>query len=187
MRRVTTWLCLFCVAWAACGGNSGLSLDDYAIEVERLLVGMNSQLDTLDAEFRSGTITVPGAQRYQAARVEARRDFLEGFTALDRPPEVAELYDAALSALTALMEAEQALADEAAAATTLGQLDAIDRGPLRDEFVAADQQAIAICQAAQEAVNAGDTDLAITGPWVPEELRGVVSVAFGCTDEERGK
>ena len=52
---------------------------------------------------------------------------------------------------------------------------------------ALDEEAVALCQVAQAEFDAtADREVFGEMPWIPSELREVVSVAFGCTKEERG-
>ena len=49
------------------------------------------------------------------------------------------------------------------------------------------EEAVALCQAAQAQFDStSDREVFGEMPWIPSALREVVSVAFGCTKEERG-
>ncbi len=84
------------------------------------------------------------------------------------------------------MAAEQAVFEQASVITDLGEIGRLWETPAGQAARIADVQAIAIYQAAEAAINSTQDRQQFLGmPWVPTELQEVVSVAFGCTAEDR--
>lgn len=84
------------------------------------------------------------------------------------------------------MVAEQEVADLAHASDDLQTVSALWDSPTGEAARAADQKAIELCQAAQQALNSTEERQRLAGvPWVPSELQEVVTVAFGCLAEDR--
>ncbi len=84
------------------------------------------------------------------------------------------------------MAAEQAVFEQASVITDLEEIGRVWETPAGQAARIADEQAVAICQAAEAAINSTQDRQQFVGmPWVPTELQEVVSVAFGCTAEDR--
>lgn len=185
MRSIVAVTCLALVA--SCGGGE-LTLSEYAEEVEVLVTTMNRRLDDLDAERESEVPTVESTQAFRNARVAARRQFLDAFRALEPSEEATELHTAALGIVTRLTAAEEALARRAEDVETEAELGRLSETPEALAADAVDEEAIAICQAAQAQVDAtADREVFEDVPWIPSEMTDVVLVFFGCTKEERGE
>jgi len=164
---------------------SEVSLTDYAEEVERLVVAMNERLDDGEPALDAGS-TLARAQAYLADRADARNEFLDAFGALSPPEDAAELHAAALDIVTRLAAAEAALADLALQATTFEDASAIWNTPQGEAFQSLDEEALALCLAAQTDFDAtADRDAFSETPWIPPEMKEVVEVAFRCDRAER--
>lgn len=171
---------------AACGGGA-MSLTEYAGEVEFLVGEVGSRLDRLDAERSSQPLTVGREQLYWRGRVDARTDFLESFRALDPPDEVAVLHSSALDLLEQVTTAEQVIAARAAAMEMPGDIESLWNGPEVAAWEALDDQTVELCMAAQADLNRTEERAPFRDSlWVPPQLKEIVSVAFGCTPEQRG-
>lgn len=170
---------------AACGGSS-MSLTEYAEEVEAIVARVGSNLDRLDAERSSGAATVASEQRYWEGRVAARHRFLDEFGDLDPPEEVRSLHETALVLLTDVTKAEETVADRAREMESPADIDRLWQGPEVAAWRALDLQSMELCNAAQAELDATSEREAFEGNlWVPPQLKEVVSVAFGCTPEQR--
>lgn len=172
---------------ASCGGEDGPSVGDYAKQTEAAIVAMNAKIDDSDEEFLNlEAVTVGDVQVRWAQRVGWRMELLDVLAALEPPEEAADLQAAALDVIAALADAERAIADRAAAASSIDELAGIEEGELGDAFRTADEKAVALCRAAEEALTTDyDPGLMTSTPWVPMEMQDVVDVAFGCTAEDR--
>jgi hypothetical protein len=170
----------------ACGG--GPSLGEYAAEIEGMVGAMNSRLDAADARLSAGTRDLPALLAYVDERLAARNDFLAVFTEVTPAEEVEVLHEAARGVITRLVAAETAFASAAHQVTDVAEFDALEGGPLGAAARAADEEAIAICRAANDRLAATESRRLFADVlWVPEELREVVDVALGCTAAERAQ
>ncbi len=159
------------------------TMTEYAEEVETLVVTMNARLDALDAELGE-TQDLDEIKRYATERIEARRDFLAGLEELDPPTDAAQLHAAALDIMGRLAEAEATLADRVLVMETASGIDAIWDTPEGRAARAADDEAIALCQAAEAELDRDRAEFEGV-PWIPTEMKEVVEVAFGCLTENR--
>ena len=167
-----------------CGGSATLS--EYATAVEDLVTSMNLQLDADIVELEAAPPTVSGIREWAAKRMVLRNGFLADFEELDPPQQAADLHDAALEAIQALVAAEQALADRAQETDDLDELQNLWTSPQGQAARVADAKAVEICRAAQEALNSTADRAVFAGmPWVPPELQEVVTVVFSCSGDER--
>jgi hypothetical protein len=148
---------------------------------------MNQKIDALDAELNAEAPTLESAQNYFNHKLAARREFLDSFQALEPSKEVAEMHTAALGVITRLTAAEEALAQWVEDVDSLDELSHIWETPEALAMEAVDEEAIAICQAAQaQADSTADREVFADFPWISPELQEVVVVFFGCTAAERG-
>ena len=84
------------------------------------------------------------------------------------------------------MAAEQVVFEQASVITDLEEIGRLWETPAGQAARIADEQAVAICQAAEAAISSTQDRRQFVGmPWVPTELQAVVSVAFGCAAEAR--
>ena len=160
--------------------SSPMSLGEYAGEVEHLVETMNERLDAGEPALAPDS-NLEQAQAYFADRVDARREFLDAFTSLDPPDEVEDLHATALDIVTRLTSAESDLADLVAAAQTFDEARQVWTTPQGGVFEALDEEAQAMCAAAQRSLNATeDRDAFADTPWIPAEMKDVVEVTFRC-------
>jgi len=182
MRRLVAATLISSLALSACGG--GLSLTDYAGELESAVTEMNGRLDELDAEL-SETGDLEEIKEYARARVAARYAFVAVLDELVPPTEASELHVAAEDIMGRLADAEAALADyvdELEPETDVGDLWGT---PLGIAARAADKESVELCIAAQSELDTTERRDLAEVPWIPPELKEVVVVAFGCIAEER--
>jgi hypothetical protein len=160
--------------------SSGPSRQDYGTSVEGLVTTMVDQL------IEAGTLTeaqpsIENIQSFVNQRASARRAFVEGFEALQPPPGGEEFHDTALGIMTRIADAETALAEAVAEGGSYDSFDAVWQTPEGQRVLEAEDEVIALCEAAQAAFdNAAEAQLA-GSVWVPREMREVVNVAFRCT------
>lgn len=181
MKASLVLAAVLCLLVQAC--SSGVSLTDYAEQVETLVTTQNARLDALDAEVE-GTQDLDQVKRYAQERVEARSELLDGLRNLVPPEEVAELHTAALEIIGRLTEAESVLAERVQGMETSAGIDAIWDTPEGVAARAADEQAIALCLAAQAEFDE-DRSAFEDVPWIPPEMKEIVRVALGCDAESR--
>lgn len=186
MRTLLLALCLVLLV-VGCG-NGELSMADYATQVEDLVAEMNRKIDKLDAEVRvREATTLEGYLNFWETKVLARRELVEGLQAIEPPEEAAEMHASAIGIVDRLAITDNAMAELVASMQTDQELSGLLASPEFLATEAVDEEAIALCLAAQtEFDSTADREVFGEMPWIPSELREVVNVAFGCTKEERG-
>lgn len=161
-----------------------MSLSEYAETVEELVDAMNSRLDAFDDRIAVQP-TVPLLQESIRDRIEARYEFVEQFGSLDPPDEVEELHALALDIMSRLADAEARLGEMAEAAQSVADIEGLWSTREGLEARAIDQEALAICAAAQEGFDATQAREEFSDlPWIPPEMREVVSVTFRCQRDD---
>ena len=100
------------------------------------------------------------------------------------PSGDAELHAAALEIMGRVTEAESVLAERVQGMETSSGIDAIWETPEGVAARAADEQAIALCRAAQAEFDK-DRSAFENVPWIPPEMNEIVRVALGCDAENR--
>lgn len=184
MRAIVGAMCLVLAA-VGCG-SGGPTLSEYAEEGEALVVSMHRTIDPLDAAFEAETRTLEGVQAYFRAKQAARYDFIDRFRDLEPPEDAVEMHEAALGLIVELAAAEEAVADWVAGLEDPDELSMLWETPEARAMQAIDQEAIALCQAAQADLDAtADREAFVDYPWISPDLQEVVQVFLGCTEEER--
>jgi hypothetical protein len=182
MRRLIAVTLISSLALSACGG--GLSLADYAGELEGAVTEMNARLDELDAELAE-TGDLEEIKEYARERVEARYAFVAVLDGLEPPNDVSDLHTAAEDIIGRLADAEAALADYVDGLEPGTDIGDLWGTPLGLAARAADEESIELCLAAQSELDTTERSDLAEVPWIPPELKEVVVVAFGCIAEER--
>lgn len=183
MRRLIVAVLVSGMAVSGCGGE--LSLTEYAIELETAAADMNARLDELDDEI-SGSSDLGQVKRYASERVAARNAFVDILEGLDPPDEISDLHDSAVGIMGRLTDAESALADYVIGLDSAVDLDTVWSSPPGVAARSADEESIALCLAAQAELDSTEERIGLAEvPWIPQELKEVVTVAFGCLGEER--
>lgn len=186
MRRFVPVFVALAVAAAACG-DSDQSVPDYIEQVEAITQSVGNAFDELDAEREAqGSPTVADTQAYLDSRVELRAQLLTDFEALSPPDQLANLQAEAVASMERVLASEEALADLAADAETSADIDAVWSSPEAVAWRAADLEIMAVCQSAEAEFDTPE-ELEDLGdlPWLPSEMGEVLSVALGCTPEQR--
>ena len=179
LRRVWAVACLVLVV-VACGGGS-LSLSEYNTQGMAVATAMEERIAALDAELDSQASTVERARTYWERRLEARREALEGFQALDPPDEIAELAETGLDLFGELIAAEDALAVRVASFDTVTEPEQWWNTAEGEAVRAVEEDIDALCQVFQAMYDAtiertGFSDV----PWIPTEMKEVIQVDIGC-------
>lgn len=178
-------LLLIVIAVLGSSCASEMSLPEYAEEVEALVTAMNSRLDELDAEL-GDTSDLNGIKEYARERVEARTDFLSGMKELDAPETVVDLHTEAISIMGRVVETEGTLSDMVQNLDAGSDIGSIWETPEGVAARVADERAVVLCEAAQETLASTASGADLEGvPWIPQEMKQIVRVAFGCHEELR--
>lgn len=182
MRTLQVWVAVGLAAMlVACGG--GPSLSEYAEEGEELTATLLEGLEALDATFTSQDPTVESVQEYWTGRLALRTEFLEGIQRLEPPQGLVELHERALDIFSRVVDTETALAARVTTLATPTDPSQWWDAPEGRAVLAVDEEAIAICHAAQAGFDATqEREVLSDVPWVPSEMRDSVRVAFGCPE-----
>ena len=168
----------------ACGG--GPTLGEYAVEVEGLVVEMNTTLDEQYATFAASGLSFEAAAVYYDSRARTRAAFVDAFQQLEPAEEADVLHQAAVDVVARLLTAEQAFAAAVHDVTTQQAYDELQAGPLGEAMRTADEESVAICRAANDQLAETESRRLFQDVlWVPDELREVINVALKCTEQER--
>jgi hypothetical protein len=183
MRILVGCVLLIALVLSACSG--GVSVADYAEDVEALVVTMNARLDELDADLNQ-TQDLGRVQAHAEQRVAARSALVEGLAALQPPDGLAQLHGTALEIMKRVTAAEAAMADRIKNWTSEADMEPIWETPEGVAARAADRDAVAFCLATQAEFDqtTGREELEDT-PWIPAEMKEVILVAFGCEVADR--
>lgn len=176
------WLAMLATA---CGGGD-LTAAQYAGEAEQIVEEMEARFRVIDTDWESGAATKDRALEYWDQRLEIRDDVLERIRALDPPPEVAEMHNAALAVFEKVAAADEDLAARVAeyeAVTDHWQWVDTSEGRAADAVL---EEVFAFCRSSQEAFDATEQreSLGEDVPWLPPEMARVIKVAFGCPPDE---
>ena len=183
LARTSTVALSLALVLAACGGGT-LTLSEYGEQGEQLVIEVSQRVDALDAELESEDQTVDSVRAYWDERVQARRDFSEGLEALEPPEEAAELHAVVVDIFNRLTLAEESLADRVTSLETASGPAEWWATPEGRVARAVDEEVTQICVVAQGAFDETvDREAVAEVPWMPPEMKDVVRVAFGCSDE----
>ena len=179
IRRVFPALVLALVAGGCSSGE--LSLTEYADEVEDLVAEMEAGFVELDTDWLSEPPSVDRAQEYWDGRLQIRFDFLESVESLRPPDEVVAMHEDSVAVFTKITDADLVLR------ARVDQYEAIDdhwqwvdtpEGRAADAVLA---EVYEFCRESQEEFDATKERGQLEDtPWIPSEMKEVVSVAFGC-------
>jgi hypothetical protein len=162
--------------------SSGLTMSEYAGEIEQMVQVVDDRIDSLDLTLE-GEPTLTDIQAYWSERMEARAEFLDGMSVLEPPDEAVDVHQIALEMIAAVVSQEQAMADYVAAATDAAEAAAVWDSPAGLAAREADGELVAFCAAVQESFDAtAARDELADVPWIPPEMREVIRVTFGCGD-----
>ncbi len=182
MKRVVVAVA-FIILISACGGSA--SVPAYAEDIEALITTMNARLDQLD-ESLSAAPDLDEVKTYYSERVAARDEFLSAFRELDVPESALDLHTEGLEILSRLAEAERLLSTMVAGLEAAVDIDAIWSTPEGLAARKADARAILLCEAAEENFDSTSARAEFADvPWIPQEMKEVIRVAFGCHEESR--
>lgn len=180
MKATALAACLVLLA-TACG--SGSSASEYADNLDAWAKDVDSRLDAGWAEYTSQPPTIDGTRDYLDSRVALYVEAIDTYAALEPPADLTEL-DAAISDwLDSLLAAERERAALAATIEDPAAMAQLFEGPATQAVLDAEASGVLVCHAAQEEFDAtGERGELSDLPWIPPEMREVVSIALGCPE-----
>lgn len=161
--------------------DSGLSLTEYASQIDQMVEAKSLQIDALEADLSSQPPGVDRTKAYWEGRAAAGVMLLEELETIDPPREVAELHAATLDIMSRYVAAEGEYAVRAGSVQTMAELEASAEA---EAVMAVEGEIIAMCRAAQATFDdTADGAAFAVPPWIPPELREVIRVAFRCAGD----
>lgn len=182
MRHLFAGFAVLGLLLQACSSDASLTV--YAEGAETLVATMNARLDELDAEIE-GSDDLDLTKWYARERVVARSAFLDGLRALDPPDDLEQFHATALDIIGRLLDAETVLAERVEATAPGEYVGNYWETPEGIAARAADERAVALCQAAEAELDTEERAELVNAPWIPPDMKETVRVAFGCIAEER--
>lgn len=180
MQRTFVVGVLSALLFSACGGGS-LSLTEYSEEVAALLTRVDARLDAHAEQLYASPPDVAATQAFVDDIVVGAHELVDGIDVLKPPEEVAELHAELQEILVPLLSAQEAWAAFAKTVLTIEELDQVWEGPEAQAVQAAGQEALDLCYAAQDHIDATEDREAFADlPWIPTQLKEVVRVSFNC-------
>jgi hypothetical protein len=180
MQRVFVVGVLSALLFSACGGGS-LSLSEYSDEGAALFRRVDARLDAHAEQLLASPPDVAATQAFLDEMVVGYHELVDGIDVLEPPEEVAELHAALQEILASLLSAHEAWAAFAKTVLTIEELDQVWEGPEAQAVQAARLEAVDLCYAAQDHIDATrDREALEDVPWIPAELKEVVRVSFNC-------
>jgi hypothetical protein len=178
LRFVIRALASACIVFvfAACGGST-LSLTEYSELFQSASFAMTDEFDVLEAQWASATTVEDGKEILDRA-VTIRTDLQNSLTDLDPPKTLAEFHGDLVELLGRILATQEAWAVRAETAGSLGELQESSEALAYWEL---DAQISRLCLEFQSRLDAtAERAIFAEVPWVPGEMKEVVSLVMGC-------
>lgn len=178
---LVVWLMFVVVG---CGGGS-LTLAEYAEEVEELTTTMYGTIDELVADFEAAPEQDRDVEALYAAAIGvAFRGLRDGLDSLEPPDDAAELHAVSVDTMTRLTEAHDAFVQRIADSEPGDDVN-LEETPEALALLAVREEMTSFCQESQAELDAtADREALADNTWIPNEMKEVVDVLFGCGTEE---
>jgi hypothetical protein len=177
LRRALVAAASVAIVLAACGGS--MSADEYVEQLNALVAVGRSDFEAAGAAYnQTASPTMADEVEFLEQEVAIRREFLEGFDALDPPGAIADVHLLLADAFARLTAAAEGLA---ASAANTNSVDELEQTPEFTEYRAANDDGARVCLEVQTWLD----DLAATGktfadePWL-SGLGLAVRAVIGC-------
>ncbi len=175
MRRALASACIVFV-FVACGGGT-LSLTEYSELFQSASFAVTDEFDVLEAEWASAT-TVEDGKEVLDRVVALRTDLQNGLTELDPPEALADFHGDLVALLGRNLAATEAWADQG---ETAGSLDELQTSSEALAYWDLDAEMGPLCLEFQSRLDAtAERKSFAEVPWIPADLKEVVSMVVGC-------
>jgi hypothetical protein len=178
LRFVIRALASACIVFVftACGGGT-LSLTEYSELFQSASFAMTDEFDVLEAQWASSTTVEDGKETLDRA-VGIRTDLQNSLTDLDPPKALASFHGDLVETLGRLLAATEAWAVRA---ETAGSLDELQESSEALAYWDLDAEMSQLCLELQSRLDAtAEREIFAEVPWVPGEMKEVVSLVLGC-------
>ena len=184
MRRTYAACVVAALLAAAC--SSGVTVAEYAEELEVMVQTMNARLDELEVTVENPRADAAELRAYFNGRAEIRQVFLDEFRAVEPPDRLRDFHEVALEIVTRLTAAELRQAEEAARIENLVSPTQVWSSPAGLALQEVDREAIELCSAAEAEFESTEENAIAAGvPWIPPEMKETVRVALYCDRSQR--
>jgi hypothetical protein len=175
VRRALASACIVFVV-AACGGST-LSLTEYSELFQSASFAMTDEFDVLEAR-RASVATVEDGKELLDRAVAIRTDLQDSLTDLDPPEALADFHGDLVEQLDRILAAQKAWAVRA---ETAGSLDELQGSSEALAYWELDAQMVPLCLEFQSRLDATvEREIFAEVPWLPGEMKEVVSLVVGC-------
>jgi hypothetical protein len=175
VRRATASACIVFVV-TACGGGT-VSLTEYSELFQSASFAMTDEFDVLEAQWASATTAEDGKEILDRA-VAIRTDLQNNLTDMDPPKALADFHGDLVGLLGRILAAQEAWAVRAG---TAGSLDELEESAEALAYWDLDAEMFRLCLEFQSRLDAtAEREVFAEVPWVPGELKEVVSLVVGC-------
>jgi hypothetical protein len=178
LRFVRRALASACIVFffAACGGST-LSLTEYSELFQSASFAMTDEFDVLEAQWASATTAEDGKEILDRA-VTIRTDLQNSLTDLDPPEALADFHGDLVEILGRILAVQEAWAVRA---ETAGSLDELQESSEALAYWDLDAEMTSLCLEFQSRIDAtAERELFAEVPWIPGEMKEVVSLVVGC-------
>jgi len=175
MRQALASACIVFV-FAACGGDT-LSFAEYSELFQSSSFEVTDEFDVLEAEWESAT-TVEDGKEVLDRVVALRTDMQNSLTELDPPEALADFHGDLVALLGRILAATEAWAVQA---ETAGSLDELQTSSEALAYWDLDANVGPLCLELQSRLDAtAERKVFAEVPWVPGDMKEVVSLVVGC-------
>ena len=175
VRRALASACIVFV-FAACGGGT-LSLTEYSELFQSASFAMTDEFDVLEAQWASATTVEDGKEILDRA-VAIRTDLQNSLTDLDPPKALDDFHGDLVELLGRILTVQEAWAVRA---ETAGSLDELRESSEALAYWDLDAEMVPLCLEFQSRLDAtAEREIFAEVPWVPGEMKEVVSLVVGC-------
>jgi hypothetical protein len=175
VRRALVSACIV-FFFAACGGST-LSLTEYSELFQLASFAMTDEFDVLEAQWASATTAEDGMEILDRA-VAVRTDLQNSLTDLDPPEALADFHGDLVELLGRILVVQEAWAVRA---ETAGSLDELQESSEALAYWDLDAKMTSLCLEFQSRIDAtAERELFAEVPWIPGEMKEVVSLVVGC-------
>ena len=152
-------------------------MTEYSERAESMARVMLDEFDVLEAQWASATTVEDGKEVLNRA-VAIRTDLQNSLTDLDPPKALADLHGDLVEQLGRILAVQEAWAVRA---ETAGSLDELKESPEAVAYWALDAEMRPLCLELQSRLDAtAEREIFAEVPWIPGEMKEVVSLALGC-------
>jgi hypothetical protein len=178
LRFVRLAMASACIVFVvtACGGGT-LSLTEYSELLQSASLAMSDEFDVIEAQWASATTVEDGKEVLDRA-VAIRTDLQNSLTDVNPPEALADLHGDLVEQLGRILAVQIAWVVRA---ETAGSLDELKESSEAVAYWDLDAEMHPLCLEFQSRLDAtGEREIFDEVPWLPGDMKEVVSLVLGC-------